>query len=364
MLSEKEKQRYSRHILLDKVGLSGQEKLKSARVLVIGAGGLSCPALQYLTAAGVGNIGIIDFDTVDESNLQRQILFNPDDIGKNKAIIASQKLSKQNSHVKFDVYSEKLTNKNALELFSKYDIIVDGTDNFATRYLINDACILVNKPFVYGGIYKFEGQVSVFNFEDGASYRCLFPTPPDFAPNCSEIGVLGILPGIIGTIQATEVLKMILKIGDILSGKLLIYNALESSSIKINIKKSDEQIQKVLEMRDEFKNYDYDYFCEVNYDNKIKEISSEELKQILMTEGVQSFQIIDVREEWEIPKISELNAKNIPLGEIPNRLNELDNFKHTIVCCQSGIRSRNAIKILEKEGFANIINLKDGINSW
>ncbi len=365
MLSTKEKYRYSRHILLDKVGESGQGKLKSARVLVIGAGGLSCPALQYLVAAGVGHIGIIDFDTVDESNLQRQILFVPDDIGKNKATIASQKLSKQNPYVQFDVYPEKLTNKNAIDLFEKYDLILDGTDNFSTRYLINDASILTARPFVYGGIYKFEGQVSVFNFENGASYRCLFPRPPAKSPNCSEIGVLGILPGIIGTMQANEIIKIILGIGDVLSGKILNYNALTADSTRIAIKKSDKQIQNILDMRDDFKDYNYDYFCETNHDNKkvekIKEISSEELKQILKT---RSIQVLDVRQEWEMPKIIELNAINIPLGEIPNRLSELDKDKQTLVCCQSGIRSRECIKLLEKQGYSNLINLKGGISSW
>jgi len=219
-LGEAEKNRYSRHILLDKVGLAGQEKLKSAKVLVIGAGGLGCPILQYLTAAGVGTIGIIDFDVVDETNLQRQILFNVDDVGKSKAQCAQVHLSKQNPFVNFQVYNERINTQNALELFNQYDIIVDGTDNFSTRYLVNDSCVIANKPLVYGAIFKFEGQVAVFNYNNGPTYRCLFPEPPKAGsvPNCSDVGVMGVLPGLIGTQQANETIKIILQIGEVLSG--------------------------------------------------------------------------------------------------------------------------------------------------
>ncbi|MDP1744961.1 MAG: HesA/MoeB/ThiF family protein, partial [Bacteroidota bacterium] len=220
MLNKEEIARYSRHLLLPEIGMAGQEKIKSAKILVIGAGGLGCPALQYLTAMGIGEIGIVDFDKVEESNLQRQILYSIEDIGKLKTEAAVSKLSKQNPFVKFNSYSVRLENKNAIELFSKYDLIIDGTDNFATRYLVNDACIILNKPLIYGSIYKFEGQVSVLNYTDssgqsGPTYRCLFPTPPlsGSIPNCSEIGVLGVLPGIIGTLQATEAIKIISGIG-------------------------------------------------------------------------------------------------------------------------------------------------------
>ena len=243
-LTDIEKNRYSRHILLDKIGLEGQEKLKGAKVLVIGAGGLGCPVLQYLTAAGVGTIGIIDFDIVDETNLQRQILFTVNDVGVNKAEAAENRLRQLNPYVRFNIYPERLTTKNALNLFSEYDIIVDGTDNFSTRYLVNDACVITGKPLVYGAIYKFEGQVAVFNFNGGPSYRCLFPEPPKSGsvPNCSEVGVIGVLPGLIGTQQANEVIKLILEIGEPLSGKLLTYNSLDNSFFTLKVNRSEEQI--------------------------------------------------------------------------------------------------------------------------
>jgi molybdopterin/thiamine biosynthesis adenylyltransferase len=251
MLNQEENKRYNRHVILDQVGLEGQLKLKAAKVLVIGAGGLGCPVLQYLTAAGVGTIGIIDFDTIDLSNLQRQILFTKNDLGKNKAEVAAQRLKQLNDQVKFKAYPERLTTKNALELFSAYDLIIDGTDNFSTRYLVNDAAVLTNKPLVYGSIYKFEGQVAVFNYENGATYRCLFPVPPKAGTvkNCSEIGVIGVLPGIIGTQQANEAIKIIVGIGKPLSGQLLIYDALKASYLTVGIQRSEEEVQKTLALR-------------------------------------------------------------------------------------------------------------------
>ena len=224
--------RYSRHIILSEIGQIGQDRISNTKVLVIGAGGLGCPILQYLTAAGVGTIGIIDFDVVELSNLQRQVLFGTSSLGKNKAIAAKARLEDLNDSISIIAYPEPLTYQNAIALFNQYNIIVDGSDNFETRYLVNDACIITNKPLVFGAIYKFEGQVSVFNYQNGPSYRCLFPTPPkkDSVPNCSEIGVLGVLPGIIGSMQANEVLKIILGLGNSLSGKLLCYNALTSQT--------------------------------------------------------------------------------------------------------------------------------------
>ena len=281
MLTEKEKYRYSRHLLLDKVGEDGQEKLKAAKVLVIGAGGLGCPILQYLTAAGVGTIGIIDFDTVDETNLQRQVLFTKDDIGKNKALIAASRLNQLNEFVNFNIHAEKLTNANALGLFVDYDIIVDGTDNFSTRYLVNDACVLADRPLVYGAIYKFEGQVSVFNYKGGPTYRCLFPEPPEagVVPNCSEIGVIGVLPGLIGTQQANEVIKLILGIGEPLSGKLAVYDALQASQLVLDIARNEEEVEIVKQL--DFKNYDYDYFCGIKQEKDMNQISAQELKELI-----------------------------------------------------------------------------------
>ena len=246
--------RYNRHIILSEIGQKGQDKLSKAKVLVVGAGGLGCPILQYLAAAGVGTIGIVDFDVVEVSNLQRQILFGSSSLGQNKAAAAKERLSDLNNSITINAYPEKLTFQNAIELFNQYDIIVDGTDNFETRYLINDACILTNKPLVFGAIYKFQGQVSVFNYNNGPTYRCAFPNKPkkDTVPNCSEVGVLGVLPGIIGTMQANEVLKIILGIGNVLSGKLLCYDALSAQSTILTVKRNDLEIQKVLLNKNEF----------------------------------------------------------------------------------------------------------------
>lgn len=363
MLNDKEKYRYSRHLLLDKVGERGQQKLKAAKVLVIGAGGLGCPVLQYLTAAGVGTIGIIDFDKVDETNLQRQILFTINDIGKNKAIAAKERLEQLNQFVKFDVYAEKLTAKNVLSIFKHYDVVVDGTDNFSTRYLVNDACVITQKPLVYGAIYKFEGQVSVFNYKNGPSYRCLFPEPPKpgSVPSCSDVGVIGVLPGIIGTQQANEALKIILEIGTLLSGKLLMYDALQSSFTTLKVNRSEEQITKVLNSKNEFENNDYDLFCGIKPAGLKGEITSSELKKILENEALQ---LLDVREEWEQPKIENYEVLNIPLNQIPASLVQIDKTKKTIVICQHGVRSLKAIEFLKANGFNNLINLTGGMATY
>ena len=362
-LTDKEKYRYSRHLLLDKVGEHGQLKLKAAKVLVIGAGGLGCPVLQYLTAVGVGTIGIIDFDVVDETNLQRQILFTINDIGKKKATVAKKRLEQLNPYVKFEVYPNKLTPKNALEIFKHYDIVVDGTDNFSTRYLVNDACVITGKPLVYGAIYKFEGQVSVFNFKGGPTYRCLFPEPPKAGsvPNCSDVGVLGVLPGLIGTQQANEVLKIILEIGTPLSGKLLIFDTLQSSSTIIKINRSEEQVEKVLVTATCFENNDYELFCGVKKTHQNNEISANELKILIKTQNIQ---LIDVREEWEQPKVEELNMINIPLQSIPMNLDKIDKIQTKIIICQHGVRSIKAIEYLKQQGFEDLINLTGGIVTW
>lgn len=360
-LTEKEKHRYSRHILLDKVGEEGQQKLKAAKVLVIGAGGLACPILQYLTAVGVGTIGIIDFDKVDETNLQRQVLFSINDLGTNKALAAKNRLEQLNQYVNFNTYQEKLTTKNALELFKQYDIIVDGTDNFSTRYLVNDACIKINKPLVYGAIYKFEGQVSVFNYKNGPSYRCLFPEAPEAGtvPSCSEIGVIGVLPGLIGTQQANEVIKLILEIGKPLSGKLTMFDALNGSQFTVDVKRNEKQIK--IAQQIDFDSYDYDYFCGIKQDEDIKQISAQELKDLIAKEDIQ---VIDVREAYETPKVDELSAINIPLQTVPHNMDKIAKDKKVIIHCQHGVRSMNAIDYLQQNGFDNLYNLTGGIVMW
>ncbi|PCJ23668.1 MAG: dinucleotide-utilizing protein [Flavobacteriales bacterium] len=364
-LTNQEKNRYSRHILLGKIGLEGQEKLKAAKVLVIGVGGLGCPVLQYLTAAGVGELGIIDYDIIDETNLQRQILFTVNDIGKNKAEVAKNRLKQLNPHINFNVYPEKLTTRNALNLFSEYDIIVDGTDNFSTRYLVNDACVITNKPLIYGAIYKFEGQVTVFNYKGGPTYRCLFPEPPKAGsvPNCSEIGVLGVLPGLIGTQQANEVIKLILGIGKLLSGKLLTYDSLNNSFLTLTINRSEEQVQKVLDEKSNFKDFDYDFFCGIISTFDVNEISLDELRK--MFNSSDNFQLVDVRQEWEQPRVEKDNVLIAPLNELESYVTKIATDKKVIVVCQHGIRSIAAIEQLEKEyNFNNLINLQGGIENW
>lgn len=346
-LSNEEYIQYSRHLLLHEVGIIGQEKLKAAKVLVIGAGGLGCPVLQYLTAAGVGKIGIIDDDTVDRTNLQRQILYTLDSIGKNKAICAAERLSQLNPFVNFEAIPEKLTIENVIELFQRYDIIVDGSDNFPTRYLINDAAIITNRPVVFGSIHKFEGQVSVFNFESGPTYRCLYPIPPapDEVPNCSEIGVLGVLPGIIGALQANEVLKMICQLGDVLSGKLLIYNALNAQQTVLNYTKSSDTITQLLDH--------YDAFCGVKSHT---ELTLQELKEQNIEHILLDVRTYEEREEFHLGGI------HIPLNELADRSAEIPNGKTVVVYCQSGVRSAKAIELLQKlDAKLELVNLKNGM---
>ncbi|MBT6746557.1 MAG: dinucleotide-utilizing protein, partial [Flavobacteriales bacterium] len=320
------------------------------------------PVLQYLSAAGVGTIGIIDFDTIELSNLQRQILFTTEDIGKNKAKVAAKWLSGLNPNVDYIVYPERLTTKNALSLFNDFDIVVDGSDNFATRYLANDAAVITNTPLVYGAIYKFEGQVSVFNYQNGPTYRCLYPEPPGYGAmtNCSDIGVLGVLPGMIGTYQANETLKIILGIGEVLKGKLLLIKALNYESQKLSISKNQHEIDKVMAKADEFENRDYDVLCTTNM-TVVSEINASELKQLL---GNQNMTIIDVRESFEEPRHKELNAKNVPLGVINSVDLELPLDEQIVVYCQHGIRSKRAIEILKQKGYQNLVNLTGGIVTW
>jgi len=354
-LTTQDTKRYSRHLLLDKVGEKGQLKLKQAKVLVIGAGGLGCPVLQYLGAAGVGEIGIIDFDVIDESNLQRQILFGVDDIGKSKSETAKLKLEAQNPLIKIVAYNFELTNKNAIELFEKYDIIVDGTDNFSTRYMVNDGCVLANRPLVYGAIHKFEGQVSVFNYEKGPTYRCLFPNPPELGvmPSCSEVGVIGVLPGVIGTQQANEVLKMILNVGKVMSGELLIYNSLDPSFLQLKIKKSVNLPDLGINSIQDFEGFDYSLTCVVSE----KTFSKEDLNKLPNTTIV-----LDVREEWETPVVENKSVINIPLDELDGRIDEILTDKTIYVVCQKGGRSQVAIDFLRSEyNYTNLINIDGGI---
>ncbi len=366
MLNSHEIKKYSRHLLLNEIGEAGQIKLKQSKVLVIGAGGLGCPVLQYLAVAGVGTIGIVDFDTIDESNLQRQVLYTEEDIGKLKAKVACDRLQKQNSLITVLPYCEKLSAENVERLFTPYEIIVDCTDNFSSRYLINDACVVMNMSMVYGSIHRFQGQVSVFNFTGGnkksPTYRCLFPEPPSKGtiPNCSEVGVLGMLPGIIGLMQATEVIKMIAGVGEVLSGKLLCFDALTMHSSIIEIERNPMvEIITPVSMK-ELRNMYYTFDCELN---SVNEISVAELRELLLHQN--QIQFLDVRNHDEVPIIEELKGLKIPLAEIENHIDKISRTDQVIVYCKSGKRSAAAIKILSsKFQFANLCNLKDGADAW
>lgn len=346
-LTKQEQEIYARHISLDEIGEEGQKKLKAAKVLVVGAGGLGCPTLQYLTAAGVGTIGIIDPDVIAISNLQRQVLYTYEDIGKPKAQIAACRLKKNNPNIQFSQYIEPLTSTNALSLFGDYDIIVDGSDNFATRYLVNDAAVLTCKPVVFGSIFKFTGQVSVYNFESGPTYRCLYPNPPkvDNIPNCSEIGVLGMLPAVIGSLQANEVIKLICGIGELLTGKLLLFDALKTSFSCIKYRATEERhIQ-------ELKNQ-YDINCEV----LVKEITLQELN-----ENKDQYNLLDVRTLKERNN-HHIGGLHIPIDKIEARFHEIPTERDVVVYCQSGKRSVLAINRLEKLLNIELLNLKGGLN--
>jgi len=347
--------RYSRHIILSEVGQDGQDKLSQAKVLVIGAGGLGCPVLQYLAAAGIGTIGIMDFDIVMTSNLQRQILFGTSTLGTNKALAAKKRLEDLNPTITINAYPEKLTHRNAIEFFKEYDIIVDGTDNFTTRYLINDISVIMSKPVVYGAIYKFEGQVSVFNYQKGPSYRCLFPNPPKkgSTANCSEVGVLGVLPGIIGSMQANEVIKIILGFNDVLTGKLFCYNAKTTETSTLKIKKSDAEFKKVLERKDNFQ----DDFITVSCEKDFNEISAEAILQM------DNIQLIDVREPHEQPSFNLQNCIQIPLRNLEQNLDKINSSNTNILMCQSGVRSKTAVEILQKHNINNCYSLKGGIST-
>jgi adenylyltransferase/sulfurtransferase len=364
MLKISEKIRYSRHLSIPEFGEINQLKLKSAKVLIVGAGGLGSPALLYLAAAGIGHLGIIDFDQVELSNLQRQILFDEENLNENKSEIAAFKIGKLNTNIEVKYYAEKISIDNVMNIISFYDIIIDGSDNFPTRYLINDACVISKKPLVHGSIYRFEGQVSVFNRlrKDGSfgpNYRDIFPSPPDSAsvPNCSEAGVLGVLPGIIGTIMAAETIKHITDLGHVLDGKLLIFNVLDMSSRIFQLKKNpDLSIEHLTELND--------LYCDTQteYHMKVQTISVEELK--MMMDNNDSFQLIDVRESFE-KDIADIGGELIPLNQILNKSNLIAKEGKVIFYCRSGRRSEDAIKLLESEKDTNrFYNLKGGILEW
>ena len=347
MLNPQELKRYNRHIILPEIGMEGQQKLKLAKVLVIGAGGLGCPLLQYLAAAGVGTIGVVDSDKVDESNLHRQILYSSNDVGENKADIASKKLAELNPFIKIIPIVSYLNSENALQYFSDYDIIIDGSDNFATRYLVNDVCVILNKPFVSGSIFKFQGQISVFNFNDGPTYRCLYPEPGDI-PNCAEVGVLGVLPGIVGCLMANETIKIIIGNGEVLSGKLLVFDSLtmQFNTFGFSTVEENKNIKTLS---------NYDFFCETT---DTKEITADELKsKILLSE---KFQLIDVREPYEY-EIKNIGGVLIPLGELENNLDKISTTLPVIIHCLSGMRSKKAIELLKQKGYKNLANLKNGL---
>ena len=369
-LSGDEVRRYSRHLILPEVGMDGQRTLKAAKVLCIGAGGLGSPAAMYLAAAGVGTIGIVDFDVVDTSNLQRQLLHGTPDVGRPKLASAKDRLGALNPNVQVETYETALSSENALELFEPYDVILDGTDNFPTRYLVNDACVLLGKPNAYGSIFRFEGQASVFATKNGPCYRCLYPEPPPpgLVPSCAEGGVLGVLPGIIGTIQATETIKLILGKGEPLIGRFLIYDALRMRFRELKLRKDPDcpvcgTHPTVTEL------IDYEQFCGVAPagETEVSDVITDEMQPRELKERLdrgEPIVIVDVREpqEYQINRIP--GSKLIPLGELPQRYEELDQHAAIVCQCKSGMRSAKATGFLRSIGFKNVRNLAGGILGW
>lgn len=353
-LSEAEQRRYSRHLILDRVGVEGQLRLKNARVLVIGAGGLGCPVLQYLTAAGVGTIGIIDDDVVDESNLQRQVLYGMDDVGTPKTEAAVRRLSNLNPHVRFVTWSVRLSAANAPDILRDFDIIVDGSDNFPTRYLVNDVCVLLGKPLVFGSIFTFEGQVAVFNYRGGPTYRCLYPEPPapGDVPSCAEAGVLGVLPGIIGSLQANEVLKIVTGIGDVLSGRLFLVDALTLATTVLSVHRSAAADVTTLT--------NYEELC--GLPPSVPTISVRELRSRL--DRGEQLCIVDVREPAEY-EICNLGGILVPLGELAQRIDEIPAEGTVVIHCHKGMRSAQAVHLLStRYGMSHAVSLEGGIAQW
>lgn len=367
--SREELSRYDRHIIIPDFGFEAQKKLKAAKVLVVGSGGLGSPALLYLAAAGVGTIGIVDFDVVDESNLQRQVLFGVDNIGELKVEAAKKRLESLNPHISINVYDQQLNSQNAFDILKDYDVVADGSDNFPTRYLVNDACVLLGKPNVYASVFQFEGQVSVFNYvnkegELGPNYRDLYPAPPapGVVPSCAEGGVLGVLPGIIGSMQALEVIKIVTGVGEPLSGRFFIFDALNFESRTFTIKRNP--VNPLNGENPTFKELiDYEVFCGMKAAEKpIKEITAKEL-YVMQLQG-EDIQIIDVREPHEY-EIVNMGAELIPLATVSDKTDKINRNKKVIVHCKAGGRSARAIHELEEKfGFTNLYNLKGGIIGW
>jgi len=371
-LDSSELSRYARHLSLPEIGKEGQIRLKSARILVVGAGGLGSPLALYLTAAGIGTLGLVDFDDVDETNLQRQILYGTKDVGRPKLDSARDRLADVNPNVTVVTYPVRLDSENAMEIIADYDVVVDGTDNFPTRYLVNDACVLSGKPNVYGSVYRWEGQVSVFGEPGGPCYRCLFrePPPPGLVPNCAEAGVLGVLPGVIGSLQALEVIKIVLGTGKTLSGRLLIFDALELSWREVALRRNpdcpvcgDEPTQTGL--------IDYENFCGLpsaaeteSESNEFDEVSPRELKARLS--GSEPPFLLDVREpyEWDVVSLEGDGAVLVPLGELAERLGELPEGRDIVVYCRSGVRSARAAGLLVEAGLGPVSNLVGGVLAW
>ncbi len=368
-LSREEIQRYSRHLIMPEVGIQGQRKLKSASVLLIGTGGLGSPLGLYLTSAGVGRIGLVDFDRVDFTNLQRQVLYTTADVGRPKLEVAKERLTAINPEIAIETHEARLTSDNALAILKDYDIVIDGTDNFPTRYLVNDACALLKKPNVYGSIFRFEGQASVFDASRGPCYRCLYPEPPPpgLVPSCAEGGVLGILPGIIGTIQATEAIKLILGRGETLIGRLLLLNALKMRFRELRLRKNPDcplcgthpTITRLI---------DYEEFCGLRRGEEKPtaadqewELTPSELKSLLENGKVQ---VIDVREPHEFEICHIPGARLIPTSEFVQRIGELDSAEQLVLYCHKGIRSRNALELLKSAGFRKIKSLRGGVDAW
>ena len=362
-MTKDEQLRYSRHMIMPEVGAEGQRRLNAAKVLCIGAGGLGSPAALYLAAAGVGKLGLVDFDDVDLSNLQRQILHGTKDVGRKKLESARDRLHDVNPSIEIETHQCRFTSANAMEIVSGYDVVVDGSDNFPTRYLSNDVCVFAKKPNVYGSVFRFDGQSTVFAPHlGGPCYRCLFPEPPPpgSVPNCAQAGVLGVLPGIIGTIQASEAIKLILGMGEPLVGRLLYFDALKMKFREFNLRR-DPQCPACGDSPTITKPIDYEQFCGVST-SMIPTVSVRELKQKL--DARENFQLVDVREPFEHEIASIDGARLIPLGELPDRLNELDRERLTIVHCHSGQRSAQAVRLLREAGFANVFNLEGGIARW
>ena len=363
-LTREETARYSRHLIMPEVTADGQRRLKAARVLCIGAGGLGSPAALYLAAAGVGTIGIVDFDDVDLSNLQRQILHGTKDVGRSKLESARDRLRDINPDIDIELHQCRFSSENASEIVSEYDVVVDGSDNFATRYLSNDVCVFEKKPNVYGSVFRFEGQTTVFAPHlGGPCYRCLFPEPPppESVPNCAQAGVLGVLPGIIGLLQAIEAIKLIVGIGEPLIGRLLHFDALKVKFRELNLRR-DPHCPVCGDNPTIFSPIDYDQFCGVRDEKMVPAISVNELKRKM--DAREAFELVDVREpfEYEIARID--GAQLIPLGEIANRADELQRGQQIVVHCHSGTRSAQAVRLLQQRGFSNVYNLEGGIDAW